>query len=465
VWDAAHRHGKGKRQKGFIMNPDRNHETSFTRQTALWISGIYLVFGVTYIYISGWIVLQMYSDPTDIARAEMYKGWGFILSSAVLLFVIVHIAAKSLRRVSLKQLESHRQYERMIETTNEGVWKVDANARTTFVNQTMAEMLGTTRAAIVGKPETMFLDEPWNTVAIEQLRKLKAGSRDLYECQFRRPDGSYIWALIAASPMTDAEGNFIGVLRMVTDITKRKETESALHQSLHAQRQLLNELDHRVRNNLSSLISLIDISRSTSENPDTFASSIRGRIDAMNRAHTLLSSSGWKHQSLRQLLEVLVPDEHRARINFDGPAVRCAADVSGAMAVLFHELLVNAIQHGSLSSPKGRVEIEWSCSVDETDPTNQLVTMSWREINGPPPSSSITPAAGLRLVTGLVKSDFHGSIDLDFPSTGASHTLHLQLAQNQNTNDKDGNESRSNTPAMGLISTPHDEPKSRPTKN
>lgn len=408
------------------MGPQRgNNESFLTKQTALWISGLYFVFSATYIYVSGWLVLRLYSDPADLARVEMYKGWGFILSSSVLLFVVIHIASKALKRSTARQFEAAQQYQRMIETTNEGVWKVDANARTMFINQTMAEMLGVDREGIVGKSEAMFLDEPWSTMAIEHLERQKSGSRDLYECRFRRPDGGDLWAVVAASPMHDADGKFTGVLRMVTDITKRKEMELALKRSLSSQRQLLDELDHRVRNNLTSLISLVDISRRTSDDPDAFASSIRGRIDAMNRAHGLLSSSGWKHQHLAELLCVLIPDVYRSRVMLSGPDVRCAASVSGALAILFHELVSNAVRYGALSVPNGQMEVTWS--INSTDADSSIIELHWREHGGPPPSEHVQHSTGLRLVAGLVSTDLHGKADFSFPPEGADHRLILRL--------------------------------------
>jgi PAS domain-containing protein len=142
-WGRPAGHGKSHIVRDSAMGPQRgNNESFLTRQTALWISGLYFVFSSTYIYVSGWLVLQLYSDPADLARVEMYKGWGFILSSSVLLFVVIHLASKALKRSTARQFEAAQQYQRMIETTNEGVWKVDANARTMFINQTMADMLG-----------------------------------------------------------------------------------------------------------------------------------------------------------------------------------------------------------------------------------------------------------------------------------------------------------------------------------
>lgn len=411
------------------MNPDggSRYESFFTRQSALIISGAYLAFGATYIYFSGWLVLRLYSEPVDVARIEMYKGWIFVFSSSALLFIAVHLAAKALRRSTERQLRAVKQYQQMIETTNEGVWRLDANARTTFVNQTMADMLGCEREDIIDKPEVLFLDESWNAVAVQQLQRLQSGTRDVYECKFKRFDDAPLWTLIAASPVTDENGNFDGVLRMATNITERKETELALHESLSAQRRLLNELDHRVRNNLSSLISLIDVSRGTSESPEVFASSIRGRIDAMNRAHTLLSASGWKHQDLGELLDVLIPNHCRTRVSTDGPSVRCAADVSGAMAVLFHELIANALEHGSLSHPKGLVAITWRV-VSSSDSESTAIELTWCETGGPSPKLPVEHGAGLRLVVGLVQTDFRGSANFDFPEEGAHHRLHLTLA-------------------------------------
>lgn len=407
------------------MTTRTSPEPFWTRHLAWLVSGGYLIASLIYIAVSDRLVLVFFDDPEQLTFVQSIKGWAFVILSSVILFLVLHWSLQTLRRSQRAEQSANERYRRMIETTNEGVWILDRNGRTTFVNQTMASMLGCERDELIGQPQHAFLDNEWNVTQVDQLNRQCDGHRDVFECKFRNRDDSSLWALIAASPLEDPDGNMVGILHMVTDITPQKTAEDALRTSLESQRELLNELDHRVRNNLSSLISLVDISRGTAEDVGTFADSIRGRIDAMNRAYGLLSSSGWERQSFERLLSLLIPGRYSTRVFLTGPRVHFAPYLSGALAIVFHELLTNAIRHGSLSNNEGRVEINWVGSEDESHTVT--VEVSWAESNGPKLIDPVRVGAGLQLVRGLVKSDLRGEVDFDFPESGARHVLNLKL--------------------------------------
>ena len=400
-------------------------EPFWARHLAGLISGGYLIAGLIYIVISDRLVLILFDDPENLTFVQSVKGWAFVILSSIILFVLLQGSLRALRRSQRAQRAADERYRRVIETTNEGVWILDPNGRTTFVNQTMASMLKCKRDDLIGQPQHAFLDHDSNVAQVDQLSRQCDGHRDVFECKFRNRDESSLWALIAASPLEDPDGNMVGIIHMVTDITPRKTAEDALRTSLESQRELLSELDHRVRNNLSSLISLVDISRGTAADVGTFADSIRGRIDAMNRAYGLLSSTGWERQNFERLLSLLIPGQYTTRVFLTGPRVHFAPCLSGALAIVFHELLTNAIRHGSLSNDDGRVEMSWIGSAGDARSVN--VEVSWTESNGPRPADQVSVGAGLQLVRGLVKSDLRGDVDFDFPESGARHILNLQL--------------------------------------
>jgi len=409
------------------MHQTVDHEPWWTRHAALLIAGGYCLLSLIYITTSDRIVLTLLQEPERITFVQSVKGQAFVIVSAVLLFAALHVALTRVRRAREAQQAANEQYRGMIETTNEGVWILNEEGVTTFVNPTMAEMLQQSPEEIVGRPHVIFLDEEWHDFAIDQFERRKEGLRDQYECEFTCGDGKSKWFLISASPLYHADGTFSGSLRMVTDITKLKNTEQALKSSLNSQRQLLNELDHRVRNNLSSLISLVDISRGGASDVAGFAQSIRGRIDAMNRAYVLLSTSGWKQQDFHRLLYTLIPGELSNRIEPAGPHVQFAPYLSGAVAIVMHELLTNAMRHGALSNETGRVGITWR--VTESDDRATLIELRWTEGGGPPIVAAQSSGTGLQLIKGLVRSDLRGDVEFEFPPDGARHVVRMRLEE------------------------------------
>lgn len=132
---------------------------------------------------------------------------------------------------------SEERYRHIVETADEGIWMIDANNKTTFVNRKMAAMLGYTINEMIGQSPFMFMDEDTRQsafAAIERMGKHVAEQHDVRLC---RKDGSEIWALISASSHFDMHGNYTGMLAMITDITERKHIEQALENSftlLHA---------------------------------------------------------------------------------------------------------------------------------------------------------------------------------------------------------------------------------------
>ena len=121
---------------------------------------------------------------------------------------------------------SEERYRRIVETASEGIWITDANNVTTFVNQKMADMLGYSIREMLGKSMLDFVDERDRAATLDGLNRHKKGVREHSDSRLRRKNGATIWAIISSNPLTDGEGNFLGALGMVTDITKRKKLES-----------------------------------------------------------------------------------------------------------------------------------------------------------------------------------------------------------------------------------------------
>lgn len=418
------------------MSQAPGSEPFWTRHAAIIIAGGYCALSLIYIFTSDYIVFRISEDLADSKRFQMMKGSAFVIVSSILLFVVLYVAFNRVRRAQQAELAAGEQFRAIIETTNEGVWLIDANGVTTFVNDHMAKMLDRDRAELIGLHQSDLLDGDWKNVLIEQCERQRHGLHDQCECQLARPDGKKVWVNIAASPITDQNGEFLGCVRMVTDITQLKNTEEALRASLKSQRHLLNELDHRVRNNLSSLVSLVDISRGGASDVGAFAESIRGRIDAMNRAYGLLSSSGWKRQDLHRLLQTLISGRYGGRVELAGPHIEFAPHLSGAVAIVVRELIANAIQHGALSNDEGRVGITWR--VLESDGRAVDIELRWTEGGGPPITGPVATGTGMQLVQGLIESDLQGTAKLGFPEEGAQHVLRMRLDDSKIERDEDG---------------------------
>lgn len=128
------------------------------------------------------------------------------------------------------------QYRRLVDTSNEGIWVLGADALTTFVNARMGDMLGCSSGEMLGRPLSDFIfpeDVPDHQIRMANRRR---GLAEHYERCFRHRDGQPVWTLVSAVPIMEAEGTFIGSFAMFADITERKHAEAVLaEQERHAQ--------------------------------------------------------------------------------------------------------------------------------------------------------------------------------------------------------------------------------------
>ncbi|MEA5535242.1 PAS domain S-box protein [Crocosphaera sp. XPORK-15E] len=127
--------------------------------------------------------------------------------------------------------QSEEKYRQIVETATEGIWIIDEQNKTTFVNEQMAQMLGYKVEEMMGKSLFYFMNESEYSIAQTNLKKSRLGVAETHDFKFRRQDGQEIWASISTNPLFDAKGNYVGALSMITDITERKRIEQALSES------------------------------------------------------------------------------------------------------------------------------------------------------------------------------------------------------------------------------------------
>lgn len=130
---------------------------------------------------------------------------------------------------ALQQREA--SYRRIVETTIEGIWQLDADSNTTFVNATMAAMLGYSVDEMLGRSLFNFMDEQWQAVAQDKIKRRRQGIAEKFEFKFLCRDGSELWALVSTNPIFDEEGNYAGSLAAIADISDRHAMETALRES------------------------------------------------------------------------------------------------------------------------------------------------------------------------------------------------------------------------------------------
>jgi len=132
------------------------------------------------------------------------------------------------RKTAAALRESEEKYRRMVETANEGIWTLDADARITFVNPRMAEMLGYAVEDMIGHLVWEFTFEEDLARAHELIARRRAGISEQADVRFRHREGKAVWTLMAARPILDGQQQFAGALDLFTDVTERRQAVDAL---------------------------------------------------------------------------------------------------------------------------------------------------------------------------------------------------------------------------------------------
>ena len=129
--------------------------------------------------------------------------------------------------------ESEEKYRKLINNLNEGIWILDKNAHTTFVNLPMAKMLGYSIKEMLGKHLFSFMDKQGVEIAKKKLEKRKKGIKEQHDFEFIKKDGTRIYAVLEASPIFDEKRNYAGAIAGVMNITERKKAEEERQENEH----------------------------------------------------------------------------------------------------------------------------------------------------------------------------------------------------------------------------------------
>lgn len=228
---------------------------------------------------------------------------------------------------------------------------------------------------------------------------------------------------VQSTPLVTGEGRVVGVLSThfrrprlpsaevlyVTELYARQAAEILVrlkgeNDGRETQEIIARELDHRLKNVITLIQAIARQTLGAAPEMGQVSKTFQGRLVALGRAHSLLRDGHWRKADLRGLLrEQLLPFE-TARIAMSGPDVGVPTNAAYVLALLVHELVVNAQKHGALSAPAGRAALAW-----EIEPTAPALRLSWQERRGPPVREPSTSGFGSALINNLSRAAWSAS--------------------------------------------------------
>jgi PAS domain S-box-containing protein len=291
---------------------------------------------------------------------------------------------------------------------NMGSWDWDRQKADCFWDAGQCRIFGVDPASFIVTAENvkaLIYPDDWPRLqhAMDQLFFEKRSHQT--EFRVRRPDGDVRWCLGTAAPTIDESGRIVRVSGVTVDITERKESE--MRQVL-----LAREVDHRAKNALAIVQSIVRLTRA--ENIGTYVKAVEGRIQALSRAHTVLSHSRWQGADLAGLVEEeLAPyrGDIGERIETAGPAVSLQPASAQTLTLALHELATNAVKYGALSSMAGRLRLSW-------DMTSTELVLHWEETGGPRARKPAQLGFGTRIIVASVEGQLGGQASFNWHERG-----------------------------------------------
>jgi PAS domain S-box-containing protein len=288
-----------------------------------------------------------------------------------------------------------------------------------LANQAFLDLSGYSADEVIGR-NCRFMQGPrTDPRQVAKIREALAAERDAtIELLNYRKDGSTFWNELLLSPVHDEDGHLLYFFSSQKDITKRRQA-----QDLEAEEyRLLREVDHRAKNALALVQGIVRLSRC--EDAAAYAQAVQSRVEALARAHSLLSTLRWRNVPLARLIESEAEPFGSRRVLADGPPIEIAAEQVQPLGLILHEMLSNAAQHGALSAAGGQVTIRWRA--DESE-----LVLEWRETGGPPPPEERVPSFGSTLIRATIERQLEGHVAFDWKPTGLEGRFDMPVRVSQ----------------------------------
>ncbi|UUR09341.1 HWE histidine kinase domain-containing protein [Sphingomonas glaciei] len=282
-----------------------------------------------------------------------------------------------------------------------------------YVNSAFERMTGYSANEAIGRSPRFLQGRSTDRSELDRMgRELPSTGHFDAEIINYHKDGTPFLVKWRIKALHDEAGDLAGWLSVQRDITGERD-------AIDKQRRLAREVDHRTGNALALVQGIVRLT--CAEEPKRYAEAVQSRVDALATAHALLSEMSWRAVTLKRLV-----DAELARSNSAGKAViagediELTADLVQPVALLLHELVSNAVKHGSLSASEGQLLVDWAV-------VNSELVLGWKEKDGPSPPAERPKGFGLPMVEAITARQLGGKVSLDWRAEGLAAELRVPL--------------------------------------
>jgi two-component sensor histidine kinase len=191
---------------------------------------------------------------------------------------------------------------------------------------------------------------------------------------------------------------------------------------------LIGELNHRVKNTLTTVQSIASQTLRNASSLDHASDAIESRLIALSQVHNVLTDRSWAHVALHDIVaQAVEPYRSRGenRIHVQGPRVQVPPRIALALAMALQELATNAVKYGALSNGTGQIGVHWTVIATGTLPRLRL---TWEETEGPPVEKPAHRGFGTRLIERSLAQELGGEVRIEFSKKGVVCSVDAPLA-------------------------------------
>jgi len=319
--------------------------------------------------------------------------------------------------------ESERRFRDVVENALEWIWEVDANGKYTYASSVVEKILGY-------KPKEVLKKHFYDLFHPEDQEELKKAAFEVFAKKQpfhefinwnMHKNGKTVWLSTSGVPILDKKGGLLGYRGVDTDITERKKAEEQIKASLKEKEILLNEIHHRVKNNLEIISSLLDMSsmRTRNQHAINLLSDAHSKIHTMALIHSQLYQSdrfdridmgSYIGKLVDYLSQVYTTKKTLITPIIEHSNIYLTVTQAIPCALVLNEAISNAFKHAFKEGQKGTIEISMQRSTDDT------ISIRVRDDGiGMPEEIDIYTAdsLGLKLMRNLVQEQLMGKIQVE----------------------------------------------------
>jgi PAS domain S-box-containing protein len=308
----------------------------------------------------------------------------------------------------------------IVATSDDAIVSKTLEGRVTSWNAAATRLFGYTPDEMIGQSITRIIPPELHDEEGRILAQLRRGEHiDHYETVRVAKDGRRIDVSLCVSPLRDKSGRVIGASKIARDITERKQAEML-------QRLLVQELNHRVKNTLATIQAIANQSMRRATTPAEFVKGFSGRVQALARAHDLLTQTRLQGAEIMDLVrdQVLLGGQDDRRVEISGPTLMLDAQASMNLALVVHELATNARKYGALSGPDGHLSVMWETRTND----ERKLVLEWQENAGRKVAVPRERGFGTTLIEQTLKAH-GGRASIRYGADGMSGTFTMPLPE------------------------------------